>query len=284
MKILVTGGAGFIGTNLIKRLVAEGHDVISYDNYSTGSLDNHQPGARYQGGILDNSLPILVSEQEFDLCYHLAALARIQPSFVYTTAYFNSNVAFTQEILQLSVEHDFKVIYAGSSSKYGGVHSSPYANFKWLGEQLCEMYHNMLGVDVLIARFYNVYGPHEITTGEQAALIGKWRHLVETNEMVPIVGDGRQSRDFTHVDDIVDGLVRMADYKGDCMDFDLGRGQSYMINEVFDMFKQRFDHIKSYYIDDQPGNYSFCKADYHKAQYELRWTPTRNLPDYIASL
>lgn len=283
MNILVTGGAGFIGTNLIKRLLADGHNVISFDNYSSGSIYNHQPGAQYVNGVI-NPLPFLLAEQEFDLCYHLAAMARIQPSFVHTTAYFNNNVALTQQVLQGSSEHDYKVIYAGSSSKYGGVHSSPYANFKWLGEQLCEMYHNTLGVDVLIARFYNVYGTHEITQGEQAALIGKWRHLVETNEMIPIVGDGQQSRDFTHVDDIVDGLIRMADYDGDCMDFDLGRNQPYMINEVFDMFKQRFDHIKSYYIDDQPGNYAYCKADYQKAQYELRWTPTRNLPDYIASL
>lgn len=283
MNVLVTGGAGFIGTNLIKRLLTDGHNVISFDNYTSGSIYNHQAGAQYVNAVI-NPLPFLLAENKFDVCYHLAAMARIQPSFVHTTQYFHSNVALTQQVLQGAYDYGYKVIYAGSSSKYAGIYRSPYAHFKWIGEQLCQMYLDNFDISVNIARFYNVYGAHEITSGEQAALIGKWRGLIEQGEKLPIVGDGKQTRDFTHVDDIVDGLIALANYTGNTLDFDLGRGVSYSINDVFDMFKQRYPHILSYTIDDMAGNYpqSLC-VDY-LAMHEIKWNPTRNLSDYIASL
>ena len=162
MRALVTGGAGFIGTNLIKRLLNDGHRVDSYDNYSTGFKENEQIGCQYY--TMDIREPFTTS-QKFDVIFHMAALPRIKPSFLNPKDVINVNVIGTTNILEYARKNDIPVIYAGSSSFHGGVYKNPYTFTKWQGEEVCKMYSNIFGVPTSICRFYNVYGDHMINEG-----------------------------------------------------------------------------------------------------------------------
>ena len=136
MNILVTGGAGFIGTNLIKRLLEEGHKVHSLDDYSTGSKKNHQRGCKYIVGKVEAKSSQANLVQNFDLIYHLAGLSRIQPSFNNPNATFEANTVGTQEICEFARTTNAKIVYAGSSSKHHDPYQSPYATYKYLGEEV----------------------------------------------------------------------------------------------------------------------------------------------------
>ena len=282
-RVLVTGGAGFIGTNLINRLVKEGHDVVSIDDYSTGTTDNHNTHALYQ----HQNVQSLQYEygMNFEKVYHLAALSRIQPSFNYPSLTFNSNVKGTEAVLEFARKSGAKVIYAGSSSKWHNPYQSPYAAYKYLGEEVCKMYKSTYGMDVEIARFYNVYGPKEIVDGDMAALIGIWRDQISKGKALTIVGDGEQLRDFTHVDDIVDGLYKIG-FKTEVHEdaWELGTGVNYSVNEVYHMFKDRYKGITYTNLPDQPGNYRCTLRENNDAQERLGWKPKDRLEQYISTL
>jgi len=279
-KILVTGGAGFIGTNLCKKLTELGHEVTSIDNYSTGYKNNHIKGVKY---IENNILNIENQKGNYDLCFHLSALARIQPSFKNPMDVFLNNSEGTARVLEFCRKKNIKMIYAGSSSKHHDPHQSPYATSKYIGEELCKMYRKTYGIHVDIARFYNVYGEHEITLGEYTAVIGKWRGLVAKNLPLTVVGDGKQRRDFTYVGDIVDGLIKISklkDYNEDA--WELGTGLNYSINKVAEKFKEVFD-CEIIHVEDQKGNYRETLRENDEAINELEWKPKDYLMDYIES-
>ena len=282
MKILVTGGAGFIGTNLIKKLLSEGHEVVSLDDYETGTQENELEGATYVMGDID-SLTYWKGEG-FDLCYHLAALSRIQPSFEDPTETFRVNTQGSQVVAEWARLNDVKVIYAGSSSRWHDPMKSPYAAFKHMGEEIFKLYKKVYKLDVEITRFYNVYGPHEIVDGDWAAVIGIWRRQVRDNQPITIVGDGEQRRDFTHVDDICDALYKLgiSDEKHEDA-WELGTGVNYSINEVYGMFKEKFNS-DSIYLPDQPGNYRKTLRENDDSLERLNWKPEDRLRDYIQSL
>jgi UDP-glucose 4-epimerase len=281
MKILVTGGAGFIGTNLIKRLLKEGHQVESLDNYDSGLEENEQLGCRYHTGDIEN---INLMDKDFDLIYHLAAVSRIQPSFKNPNETFRVNTIGTQSVVEFARQNNARVVYAGSSSRWHDPHQSPYANYKHLGEEICKMYQKVYNVDIKIARFYNVYGPYEIVEGDWAAVIGIWRQQVNRGEKITIVGDGEQRRDFTHVYDIVDGLCKIANTDIKAPDaWELGSGVNYSINEVYQMFKAKFN-IGSEYIPEQPGNYRITLRENDDTLVVLDWNPQDRLKEYIESL
>ena len=283
MRILVTGGAGFIGTNLIARLLADGHDVVSMDNYSTGSVANEVPGCRYINADIRDDMG--ACGRPPDVIFHLAALARIRPSFVYPSATFSANVVGTEAVLEYARSVGAVVVYAGSSSRWHVPQSSPYATSKYLGEELCKMYRRSLGLRVHIARFYNVYGPNEIMGGEYATVIGIWRQQVRDGLPISIIGDGDQRRDFTHVNDIVDGLVRImrTDHVHDDA-WELGTGTNYSINEIFNMFCERFTGLEAVYLVDQPGNYRITLREHDDAISKLGWCPTDQMRTYICGL
>ena len=282
MKILVTGGAGFIGTNLIKKLLSEGHEVVSLDDYETGTQENELEGATYVMGDID-SLTYWKGEG-FDLCYHLAALSRIQPSFEDPTETFRVNTQGSQVVAEWARHNNVKVIYAGSSSRWHDPMKSPYAAFKHMGEEIFKLYKKVYNLDVEIARFYNVYGPNEIVDGDWAAVIGIWRRQVRDNQPITIVGDGEQRRDFTHVDDICDALYKLgiSDEKHEDA-WELGTGVNYSINEVYGMFKEKFNS-DSIYLPDQPGNYRKTLRENDDSLERLNWKPEDRLRDYIQSL
>jgi UDP-glucose 4-epimerase len=282
MKILVTGGAGFIGTNLIKRLLSEGHEVHSLDNYDSGLIENEIDGCNYVTGDIEQLL--YWRGDKFDLCYHLAALSRIQPSFENPMETFRINVIGTQVVADWAKHNDVKVVYAGSSSRWHDPFQSPYASYKHMGEEILKMYKKVYGLKAEIARFYNVYGPNEIVDGDWAAVIGIWRRQVRDNNPITIVGDGEQRRDFTHVDDIVDGLYKIGVSSESHEDaWELGTGMNYSINEVYQMFRNKFG-VDSVNIPDQPGNYRKTLRENDDTIIKLGWAPKDRLNDYIENL
>ena len=172
MKILVTGGAGFVGTNLIKRLLADGHKVTSIDNYSTGLKENHIDGCEYLQYDIRT-----ISDYKFinpDVIFHLAAIARIQPSFDNPIKYFTTNVNGTLNIAKYCTNNNIPLIYAGSSSHHSGKYKNPYTFSKTAGEEVLEMFKQNFGLKYVIARFYNVYGPYQLIEGGYTTLIGRW--------------------------------------------------------------------------------------------------------------
>jgi UDP-glucose 4-epimerase len=282
MKILVTGGAGFIGTNLIKRLLTEGHEVHSLDNYDSGLVENHIEGCNYISGDIEQIE--YWRGGKFDLCYHLAALSRIQPSFENPLETFRVNTTATLSVADWAKHNNVKVVYAGSSSRWHDPYQSPYACFKHMGEEIYKLYKKVYNLDVEICRFYNVYGPKEIVEGDWAAVIGIWRRQVKNGEKITIVGDGEQRRDFTHVDDIVDGLYKIGIGSEKHEDaWELGTGINYSINEVYEMFKEKFG-TESIHIPDQKGNYRKTLRENDDALNRLGWTPQNRLKEYINGL
>ncbi len=280
-KILVTGGVGFIGTALIKKLLNEGHNVHSLDNYEIGLKENEQPGCHYHIGDIEN---INLMDKDFDLIFHLAALSRIQPSFNNPNETFRVNTIGTQRICEFARLIGAKVVYSGSSSRWHNPYQSPYAACKHMGEEACKMYRKTYGMDIEIVRFYNVYGPGEIVDGDWAAVIGKWRRQVRDGEPITIVGDGEQRRDFTYIDDIIDGLWKIGMKNIKHKDgWELGTGQNYSINEVYLMFKERFG-VDFTSLPNQSGNYRKTLRENDDSLKELNWSPSDKLRDYILSL
>ena len=283
MKFLVTGGVGFIGTNLIKVLLKDGHEVVSIDNYSTGLKENEQNGCKYYNSDICDYKNFDNFMDDPDLVFHLAALPRIQPSFKNPSITFKTNVEGTMNLLDWCKEKNIALVYAGSSSTHGGVYKNPYTFTKWQGEELCKLYSKVYSLQIAICRFYNVYGPHQLTEGEYCTVIGIFERQHKNNEALTITGDGEQRRDFTHVEDIVDGLIKCAfdlitdeNSKANGETFELGRGVNYSINEVANMFGG-----EKKYISQKKGEVRDTLCIDVKANELLNWNPKRNLEDYI---
>ena len=275
MKVLVTGGAGFVGTNLIKQLLEDGHTVISIDNYSTGLKSNHQEGCVYiEGDIRKFDWPF-----EVDVVFHMAAVARIQPSFERPDDYITTNFNGTYEIVKFCVERNVPLIYAGSSSKHSGRFKNPYTFSKDLGEDIITLYQKHFGLKATITRFYNVYGPYQLTEGGYTTLIGRWIHNIENGIQCEIYGDGEQRRDFTHVDDIVSALMMIMYQKEYGHEFELGRGKNYSVNEIADMFG-----ITPNYKEAKPGEARETLNTDTTAFDVLGWVAITNIEDYIKEL
>ena len=280
-KVLVTGGAGFIGSNLIKELKKYDNSIFSIDNYSTGSHDNELDGVTY---INDDITNISNLGYDFDVCFHLAAQSRVQPSFDNPEESFRVNVYGTSKVMEWAKNNNVKVVYAGSSSKHHSPSDSPYAMYKFLGEEVCKLYKKSYKVNVEIARFYNVYGPGESIDEKYGNVIGIWSAKVLKGEPLPIVGDGEQKRDFIHVEDIVDGLNKISLTKLKHKDaWELGTGINYSVNTLFEFFCKRFN-VKSTKIPDQPGNYRKTLRDNDDMLKLLNWEPKDRLKDHINSL
>ena len=297
MKALVTGGAGFVGTNLIKRLLKDGHEVVSVDNYSTGKKENHQEGCQYHDFDLSSphTLGIYVDhgsypswrDDEYDVIYHLAALPRIQPSLQNPVQTFNANVISTLHILEYARKKNEKerwankirIVYADSSSVHGNKYVNPYTFTKYNGAELCRMYSEIYELPVSICRFYNVYGPYQETEGEYCTVVGIFERQYQNGEPLTITWDGEQRRDFTHVDDIVDGLVRSGDeYFKVCEEFELGTGENCSINELASWFGEDYP-CDSLPKRDGEMRESLCTDTY--AHELLGWKSRIDLKNYI---
>lgn len=276
MRILVTGGAGFVGTNLIKRLLKENHTVVSIDNYHTGLKSNHQEGALYYEGDI-SKIENFSEFGSFDTVYHLAAVARIQPSFTQPIPYFHANAVATFNIAKYCVDNNIPLQYAGSSSHHSGKFKNPYTFSKDVGEEIIQLCQKVYGLKATTTRFYNVYGPHHLKEGGYCTLIGKWERAMELNQPMTIFGDGTKRRDFTHIDDIVEALYQIQEQQAWGYVFELGRGKNYSVKEIYDMF----EYDKLVYEDDKPGEAQITLCSDTLASEVLNWNPTKDIDKYI---
>jgi UDP-glucose 4-epimerase len=273
MRILVTGGVGFIGTNLIKSLLEKNHTVYSLDDYSTGLKSNEIPKCHYFTGDISNIDTIW---ENIDIVYHLAAKARIQPSFEHPEEYIKTNFEGTYAVIKYCVKKNIPLIYAGSSSKHNGKFKNPYTFSKDLGEEIIQLYQEHYGLKATITRFYNVYGPYQLLEGGYTTLIGRWINNIQNGIQCIIYGDGEQRRDFTHVNDIVNALVLIMEKQAYGYEFELGKGKNYSVNEVAKML-----NIKPIYQPAKKGEANITLNTSTLAQEILGWNPTYNLEDYI---
>lgn len=277
-QVLVTGGCGFIGHALTLELIKRGYNVDVIDNLSIGKEARIPEGCNFLGGDIrgmDNQ-----DDKPYIYIFHLAALSRIQPSFQNPTLTFSVNVDGTKKVVEYAYQNKSKLIYAGSSSRWHNPMLSPYAMSKHMGEEWIKMYKGVYDLNAEIVRFYNVYGEGELMDSHMAAVIGVWRAQVKKNYPITIIGDGKQRRDFTHIDDIVDGLIRVAESDKGHDAWELGTGKNYSINEVADMFIEKFNCVKVY-MTDQKGNYRETLRVNSDAIDILGWKPTDKLKEYI---
>ncbi|MFZ1075513.1 MAG: NAD-dependent epimerase/dehydratase family protein [Minisyncoccia bacterium] len=275
--ILVTGGAGFIGSHLCARLAAEGHRVISLDNYFTGSRENHVPGVDYREGHtkdIEKHVP-----ETPDLIYHLGEYSRVEKSLQEPALVWDLNKDGTFGVLEFWRKKGGKLVYAGSSTKFGdgglGRDQSPYAWTKATNTELVKNYHAWYGLPYAITYFYNVYGP-----GERAGAYGtvieifKQKHLA--GQPLTVNAPGTQKRNFTHVHDIIDGLVLVgAEGEGD--DFGIGDEHAYSILEVAKLFGGEIIMNPSTQGNRMTSDLATAKTR------ALGWSPKENLADYIHS-
>lgn len=281
--ILVTGGAGFVGSNLCERLAADPNNVvISVDNYSTGSTNNHVPNVKYFNmSTTDIKVLYYRNGYKFDLIYHLGEYSRVEQSFDDIEKVWDYNLQGTLQVLQFAKLVGAKLVYAGSSTKFGdggtGANSSPYAFSKSTNTQLVQNFAEWYGLDYAITYFYNVYGRREIASGQYATLIAKFANMVKNGEPLTVTSPGTQQRNFTHVDDIVDGLLLVGE-KGHGDEYGIGSPETYTVLEIAQMFGGEV-----IMTPPKKGNRLTASLVTEKTQ-ALGWRPTRHIADYINSL
>ncbi len=275
---VVTGGAGFVGSRLCERLVREGYRVISLDNYFTGSEEKHIDGVEYRVGHTKD-IAKLIPETP-DLLYHLGEYARVEQSLNEPQVVWDLNIAGTQGVLEFWRAKKCKLIYAGSSTKFGdgGLSrvATPYAWTKAANTELVKNYATWYGLPFAITYFYNVYGPGE-RAGKYGTVIEIFRQKKAAGEPITVTAPGTQKRNFTHVDDIVDGLVLVGE-KGEGEEFGLGSDEPYSIREVAEMFGGPIEMRP-----EAAGNRMDSTLDTTKSR-AIGWSAKKRLPEYIKSI
>jgi len=295
MKALVTGGAGFIGSNLVDKLVDLGHEVIVIDNESAESNEQFywNDGAKnYTYDIRDyvNTRPLY---DGVDYVFHLAAESRIQPAILNPIEAVSINCVGTVTVLQCARESGVKkVIYSSTSSGYGFNEPpndetqpddclNPYSVSKVSGEKLCKMYTNLFGLKTIIFRYFNVYGERSPVRGQYAPVIGIFLRQRANDEPLTIVGDGEQSRDFTHVSDIAQANILAAikdiddEWYGQL--FNVGNGVNHSINEIADAISHNQVNIPP-----RIGEARTTLANNDKLKKIFGWNPKIDLFDWIS--
>ena len=282
---LVTGGAGFVGSNLIRQLLAEhsSASIVSVDNYFTGSVDKHVNDSRVSY-INASTVDIarLWHEGQLtapEIIFHLGEYSRIVQSFEDIDLTWEYNLRGTKEIVKFAHQHGAKLVYAGSSSKFGNdgedENLNPYAWTKAKNVEYIRNFSDWYGLDYVITYFYNAYGPQHIRIGKYATVIGIFERQYLAGEPLAVVSPGTQTRDFTHVDDIVSGVLLCAE-KGFGDGYLLGTGIEWPILEVAKLFRSEIAMIP-----ELPGERVRGRADISKA-HETGWEPKRRLDEYIA--
>ncbi|MDD3769167.1 MAG: NAD-dependent epimerase/dehydratase family protein [Sulfuricurvum sp.] len=276
-KILVTGGAGFVGSHLCERLALDpNNDVYSLDNYFTGSVDNHVANVTYIKGDTSDIAELVTFTP--DMVYHLGEYSRVEQSFDDIEKVWKYNKDGIFAVLEFVRCAGCKILYAGSSTKFGdggmGRSASPYAWTKATNTELVMNYGDWFNVPYAITYFYNVYGPREIQTGKYATLIALFKEKMKKNEPLTVVAPGTQKRNFTHIDDIIDGLVLVGE-RGYGDEFGIGSPEAYSVLEIAQMYGGEI-----VMLPERKGNR--MTADVMTAKTEaLGWSPKRKIQDYI---
>ena len=277
-RVLVTGGLGFVGSHLVDLLADEVEEIVVIDNLcsESSSREYMRDDVTYWVDDVKNLDKAKYSRYGFDVIYHLAAHARIQPSFKDPLKYLENDIMGTAHVCEYARQMNARVVYAGSSSAYGGPMLNPYAYAKHTGEQICEMYHKVYGLSTVTARFFNVYGTRPPITGPYATVVGIFEEKRKTHSPLTVTGTGAQRREFTHVSDIASGLASLSDYAGSAEVFNLGCGKNFSINELAGMFGGPKE-----YIPARPGEAWETLADISEMKKATGWSPLVSLESYI---
>jgi UDP-glucose 4-epimerase len=281
--IIVTGGAGFIGSNLIKYLLKKTNfKIISIDNYSTGAIKNHvnHKDVKYIKDENINISKILNSyKKRIKAIYHFGEFSRIYQSFLMTKKCLYSNIYNSFEVINFAKDNKIKIIYSATSSNLGNKgkdeNLSPYAWTKSKNIELIKNYSKWFALKYELVFFYNVYGPDQITIGPMSAVIGIFETQFKKKRLLTIVNPGTQRRDFTHIDDIVVGCY-LALIKGKQSEYMLCTNKSYSIVQIAKMFKTKFRFIKS-----RPGERFGSTILNNNAKKILGFKAKKNIRDYI---
>tara|TARA_B100000035_G_scaffold305943_1_gene307384 strand:+ start:5493 stop:6407 length:915 start_codon:yes stop_codon:yes gene_type:complete len=241
-KILITGGAGFVGSHLAKKLYDYGNTIYVLDNYFTGRRSNQHKGINYKKSDTINIFSIY-KNISLDYIYHLGEYSKVEQSYDDIELVLKFNTSPFYEVLKLAKKHQSKLIYAGSSTKFSqksDVVESPYSFSKKINTNILNKYAEWLNLKYAITYFYNVYGPKEISDGKYATVIGKFLRLKKENsKFLPVTKPGNQKRRFTHIDDIVNGLI-LVGKKGSGDDYGIGADQSYSIIQIANILKMPY--------------------------------------------
>lgn len=298
-RVIVTGGAGFIGSHLVDELLFFKHEVIVIDNLSLGKRENIHPRIfdertffRYDIRNLQQIRPLF---DGVDCVFHLAAHPRIQPSIIDPITSFENNVTGTLNVLMAAKEAGVKkLVFSGSSSVYGDQEFSPpygedripspknpYAQFKLDSERHCLMFNKLYNLPVVCFRYFNVYGERQSTGGAYATVVGIFLRQLERGEPLTIVGDGEQSRDFTYVQDVVRANIAAANSSSAVGEvINIGSGEDFSINEVAGMIVGK--ELKGVqYLPVRPGEARETLANISKAKQLLGWQPWVRLSDWL---
>lgn len=294
MKYLVTGGAGFIGSHIVDRLVEEGHYVMVIDNFSTGRPENllqHETNKNFNFIQADISRFETINHhfKNIDIVIHLAALADIVPSIVKPAEYYTANVNGTFCVVEAArLAGVKKLIYAASSSCYGIANTLPtnetaeirpqypYALTKFLGEQIILHWGKVYKLSVLSLRLFNVYGPRSRTSGAYGAVFGVFLAQKLAGSPFTVVGDGNQTRDFIYISDVVEAFSKAAnsDLKDEV--FNVGSGNPQSINKLVSLLGGEKIHIPK-----RPGEPDSTWADLNKIKSMLGWEPRVSFQDGV---
>ena len=276
--VVVTGGAGFVGSHLCERLVREGYRVISLDNYFTGSPANHVEGVEYREGHTKDIAKHITETPH--IVYHLGEYARTEKSFEDIETVWDFNTQGTFAVLEFCRRMHCKLIYAGSSTKFAdggeGARQSPYAWTKAQNTELVKNYGEWFGLSYAITYFYNVYGPREMS-GPYGTLISIFAELYAHGRPLTVVAPGTQLRNFTHVFDIVEGLVLVGE-KGIGDGYGIGAPTTYSVMDVAMLFGGEI-----LLMPERKGNRMLSIADTKRTE-ALGWSPTHTLPEYISEV
>ena len=286
-KVIVTGGAGFIGSHVVDTLIKQGIEVIILDNLSTGKKENINPKATFIECDLTKDKPLF---RDVDVVFHLAATPQVQYSMENPTD--NNNIDSLINILELSKKNGVKkFIFSSSSSVYGNPNYvpinenhptnplSPYALHKLVGEQYCKLYSEVYDLDTVCLRYFNAYGDRMPNKGAYRSVISIFKEQHSKKQPLNIVNDGEQRRDYVHVDDIVNAIILCANstkkLNGDI--FNVGTGKSYSVNEVADMFGGEKQYGEKRI---EPKN---SIAENAKIILDLNWEPKNKLETWIST-
>ena len=283
-KILVTGGAGFVGSNLIRKIkeIYPDSNIIVLDNYFTGKAVNVPEGVLViQASTWQIEDYFSESEGTFDIVYHFGEYSRIVSSFKDIDYVLKTNLHGTTRVLEMCRKWGAKLIYSASSSKFGNngqdENLSPYAWMKSKIVELIKNYREWWGLEYEICYFFNVYGPGQITNGDYATVVGIFERQYNNGEKLTVVSPGTQTRDFTHIEDIVEGVIKATE-SGENGEWHLRSGKALSIIELAEMFQTEWEIIPA-----RRGERLTAEPIESDTEEKLNWKPKWEIQDYIKS-
>jgi UDP-glucose 4-epimerase len=284
ISYLITGGAGFVGSKLIKKLIDSNKKkirIFSLDNYSSGSRKNHiiRKNVKYYKGYTKN-IDKIFKNKKIDLVFHFGEFSRIFQSFSNKDVCIESNIIGTTNVINFCLKRKIPIFYSGSSSIFGNnfkdENLSPYAWTKSKGIEMIKNYSNWFGLKYIITYFYNVYGPGQITTGNMAAVVGRFEDLYKKKKTLTVVKPGTYKRDFTHIDDIVHGCILALKKKKYNKEYRLGNGELLTIIDLAKLFKSKIRMVP-----ERKGERIGQSAKIANGFKKLNYKPKHNIKNYI---